>query len=297
MVNYRRLEETQDDFSSAMARHSGDETRVYKTVGDEKLRISLYYPQDYDPARRYPLLVCVHGGGWASRKVFPDQEEWAGDYLGFLARRYAERGCLCASIDYRLMRGDGKTPGYELIDLYEDCADAADYLRAHADELGIDRQRTAVLGESAGGYLAAALVTLPIRDHSFFKTAILANPITDLFDPRWGARVADESAHPVLSALSGPEKRALLSPVCHITEETCPTLLLHGACDGVVFPFHALKYHDLLAACGREARLELIENTGHAFMLAEYVLEGGRSLSALECGVRAIDEWLAARGF
>lgn len=126
MVNYRRLEETRDDFSSAMARHSGDETRVYKTVGDEKLRISLYYPRDYDPARRYPLLVCVHGGGWASRKVFPDQEEWAGDYLGFLARRYAERGCLCASIDYRLMRGDGKTPGYELIDLYEDCADAAD---------------------------------------------------------------------------------------------------------------------------------------------------------------------------
>ena len=81
------------------------------------------------------------------------------------------------------------------------------------------------------------------------------------------------------------------------TQETCPTLLLHSACDGVVFPFHALKYHDLLAACGREARLELIENTGHAFMLAEYVLEGGRSLSALECGVRAIDEWLAARGF
>ena len=89
MVNYRRLEETRDDFSSAMARHSGDETRVYKTVGDEKLRISLYYPRDYDPVRRYPLLVCVHGGGWASRKVFPDQAEWAGDYLGFLARRWS----------------------------------------------------------------------------------------------------------------------------------------------------------------------------------------------------------------
>ena len=99
MVNYRRLEETRDDFSSAMARHSGDETRVYKTVGDEKLRISLYYPRDYDPARRYPLLVCVHGGGWASRKVFPDQEEWAGDYLGFLARRYADNaGRLTAAL-------------------------------------------------------------------------------------------------------------------------------------------------------------------------------------------------------
>ena len=297
MVHYRRLEETWEDFSAAMARHSGDETRIYKTVGDEALRISLYYPPAYEPARRYPLLALVHGGGWASRRVFPDQAEWAGDYLGFLARRYAERGCLCASIDYRLMRRDGQQAGYELIDLYEDCADAADYLSAHADMLGIDPQRTAVMGESAGGYLAAALVTLPLRDHSFFKTAILANPITDLFDPRWGARVAEESAHPVLAELSGPEKRALLSPVCQITEETCPTLLLHGACDSVVFPFHALKYHDLLAACGREARLDLIENTGHAFMLGEYVQENGRSLSALECGVRAMDEWLAARGF
>lgn len=297
MVNDRRLEETREDFSRDMARHSGDETRVYKAVGGEKLRISLYYPQDYDPARRYPLFVFVHGGGWASRKVFPDQAEWAGDYLGFLARRYAGRGCLCASIDYRLMRGDGQQAGYELIDLYEDCADAVDYLRAHADEMGVDKQRTAVLGESAGGYLAAALVTLPIRDYSFFKTAILVNPITDLFDPRWGARVAEESAHPVLAELSGPEKRALLSPVCHITEENCPALLLHGACDSVVFPFHALKYHDLLAACGREARLDLIEDTSHAFLLGEYMQESGKPLSALECGVRAIDEWLAARGF
>ena len=195
------------------------------------------------------------------------------------------------------MRGDGRQADYELIDLYEDCADAVEYLRAHTDELGVDVRRTAVLGESAGGYLAAALVTLPLREHSFFRTAILANPITDMFDPRWGSRVADESAHSMLAGLSAPEKRALLSPVCHITAETCPTLLLHGACDGVVFPFHALKYHDLLSACGREARLDLIENTGHAFLLGEYMLECGKPLSALECGVRAMDEWLAARGF
>ena len=297
MVNYRRLGAAREDFSAAMARHSGDETRVYKTVNGEPLRIALYYPPDYDPARRYPLLALIHGGGWASRKTFPDQDAWSGDYLGFLARRYAERGCLCASVDYRLMCGDGQQAGCELIDLYEDCADAADYLRAHMDELRADPQRTAVLGESAGGYLAAALVTLPLREHSFFRTAILINPITDLFDPRWGARVAEESAHTALAGLSGPQKRALLSPVCHITPETCPALLLHGARDGVVFPFHALKYHDLLAACGREARLELIEDTDHAFMLGEYMLENGKPLSALDCGVRAIDEWLAARGF
>lgn len=75
MVSYRRLEEARENFSTAMTRHGGDETCVYKTVSAEKLRVSLYYPQDYDPARRYPLLVLIHGGGWTSRKVFPDQAE------------------------------------------------------------------------------------------------------------------------------------------------------------------------------------------------------------------------------
>ena len=293
MIRHMELPCTAMDFSHDIICHSGDRNVAYKEVNGQELLLSLFEPPEYGAERLYPLLVLVHGGGWQGRKVFPDQPDWAGDYLGFLARHYAERGWICACIDYRLMRENGQAAGYELIDLYEDCADAVAWLKSHAAELRIDLTRTAVLGESAGGYLAAALITLPMGDPAFFKSAILVNAITDLSDPRWGARIAACSAHPLLKEKSKAEKIALLSPTSHITAQTCPTLLLHGEQDGVVFPFHSLKFYNLLSACGVKTELDFIANTSHAFLLAEYMQEHHTPLYAASVAVAQIDAWLA----
>lgn len=290
------MEQSAEDFlGSSIVRHSGDRLLKYKEVNGQELLISLYEPLEYDPGQKYPLLVFLHGGGWHSRKIFHDQSGWAGDYLGFLARHFANQGCLCASIDYRLLRKNGQETGYELIDLYEDCVDAVSYLKTHASEIGIDEKRTAVLGESAGGHLAAALVTLPMGNPSFFHTAILVNAITDLSDPRWSRFIAENSSHPLLKGKSMPEKIQLLSPAMQIGAHTCPTLLLHGTEDSVVFPFHACKFYDLLRACGAEARLDWITKTNHAFLLAEFMMESHTSLQSALTGVRAIEEWLEKR--
>lgn len=295
MICHIALPEEEMDFSAEIARHSGDRSLVYREVNGQKLLISLYEPPGYDAAGSYPLLMLVHGGGWEGRKVFEDQADWAGDYLGFLGRYFAGRGWLCASVDYRLMREKGQAAGYELIDLCEDCAQAAAYLGRHARELGVDLARAAVLGESAGGYLAAALTTLPLGQQAFFKAAVLVNAITDLSDPKWGQRAAVHSAHPLLEGKGRAEQIELLSPVAHLTGRTCPALLVHGEEDTVVSPLHSLKYHDRLEAAGVQAQLDLIEQTDHAFLLAEYARERGVSLRAASLAVRRIENWLNER--
>lgn len=276
-------------FSSEVARHSGDETRVFKTVGGAPLLLSLHYPADYDPARQYPLFVFVHGGGWQGRKVFGDQAEWSGDYLGYLARYYAERGWLCAGIDYRMMRKKGQIAGYEMMDLFEDCMDALEYLKDHAGELGADLTRAVVLGESAGGHLAGMLAT----QTDFFTTAVLVNPVTDLSDPKWNGYLPKQPAHPALRGVSAAEIEKLFSPVCHVRSDLCPILLLHGAADSVVNPQHARAFHDRMLECGNEAELHLIEDTNHAFLLVEYMQELGNAPDAAGIAVDLIDEWLA----
>ena len=103
MILHESDSRAQCDFAPEIAAHSGDESVVYKRVGQEPLYLSLYFPPHGGQDGMRPILLLVHGGGWRGKKVFPEQPHWMGDYLGFLARYYAEQGYFCASIDYRLL--------------------------------------------------------------------------------------------------------------------------------------------------------------------------------------------------
>jgi len=278
------------DFSWEIAHHSGDRRIGYKTVQGEELFISLFLPDEYEKRQDWPLLVLIHGGGWMDRRIFLDQDGWNGDYQGYIARHFAKRGWLCASVEYRLARDKGQSAHYELMDTVDDCVDAVKYLRDHQKEMGFDENRTAVTGESAGGHLAGMLAAWGAPD--FFKTAVLVNPVTDFSDPRWKAYVAESSAQPLLKDRSMAEKIACLSPTSYLSEKTCPTLLLHGEADQAVAPFHSVKYHDILQQAGVETQLHLMEGTDHAFLLADYMNELGRSLNAAAIGISVMETWL-----
>ena len=91
-------------------------------------------------------IVHIHGGGFlggAAAAVEPLHRPLV-----------AELGCVLASIDYRLAP-ETRFPG-----AIEDCYAALAWLFAHAGELGVDAARIGVMGESAGGGLAAALALL-----------------------------------------------------------------------------------------------------------------------------------------
>lgn len=243
------------------ARHSADRCITYKRVDDEEIRIGYYFPANMEQGKSYPAIFLIHGGGWSFHMIFSDQEQWSGDYLGFLGRYYADHEFVAVSIDYRLMKGEGQEPGYGIENCYEDCYDAVKYVLDHAKENGIDLERMYLLGESAGGYLAAALVTLSRGSRksfkSLFKRVFLINPIIDLKDPKWGRFIKDE------------EKEAL-SPLYHVEKELSRTLLFHGEDDITVDIEHSKAFYVKLQKIGVSSEIHIMEKTKHAFLLAEY---------------------------
>ena len=123
-----------------------------KLVGD------LYLPKGLDKA---PVLVGVHGGGWqiGDRKFYT---HW-GSYL-------ARNGYAVFAVEYRLMQpGFNTYPG-----AVYDVKAAVQFVRAKAGELGIDADRIALMGDSAGAHLSA-LVALA-GDEQKFSTEYRNDP-------------------------------------------------------------------------------------------------------------------------
>lgn len=271
MKNVYPLEAQQLDFDSQILRHTADKTVTYKTVWGEDIHLCYFYPPT-PSAEVLPAIILVHGGGWASRKIFPDQNGlWQGDYLGYLARYYADNGYVCACIDYRLSREEGQCPNYQLIDCYDDCADAMDYILAHAAEDRIDTEHVYIIGESAGGHLAGMLACLYPNGDFRFRTAFLYNSVLDLADcPVWTQRVPVHTEHPALKNLSLRQRAEYLSPVHQAHNALCPVVLIHGQSDTTVNLYHSERMYDSLEKLGVMCDLHIIEETSHAFLLAEY---------------------------
>lgn len=96
--------------------------------------------------RPFPVLLWLHGGGYVMGS--------ADEQYSTLKSIVLAIGCAAVAVDYRLAP-ETPHPGP-----LEDCYAALQWLFTHADELGIDPERIAVGGSSAGGGLAAALALL-----------------------------------------------------------------------------------------------------------------------------------------
>src|SRR5438067_9711157 len=106
----------------------------------ERQKLDLFLPPDVSGP--LPLVLWVHGGGWENGRKEQNPA------LPFLAKGYA-----VAATNYRLSQ-HAVFPAQIL-----DCKNAVRYLRAHAQEYGLDPDRFGVWGASAGGHLVALLGT------------------------------------------------------------------------------------------------------------------------------------------
>lgn len=230
---------------------------TYKTVGTQELKLFVYAPPAADAGKvvSRPAVVFIHGGGWGAGK--PD--------LFFPHCRYfAARGWVAIAVQYRLTA----QPGVTVFECVADVKSAMRWMRAHAAELGIDPQKIAVAGDSAGGHLAAALGLLPglddpaddLKVSARPDAMILYNPVIDLTPPD-GWRHLDPKLKP---------RAAELSPMDHVTAGAAPTLLIHGTADDVTPYEWAVRFNDVMKKAGNKIQFETLQGKKHAFIIPGY---------------------------
>ena len=155
-------------------KYAYDQVEVYKKTEQRDLKISFLYPDNWKDRTDWPLVVFFHGGGWNSGAI--------GQFTPY-AQYFAEKGMVCALVEYRLKEKDGTDPIASLMD----AKSAIRYLKAHHTGYHIDPEKIVASGGSAGGHLAAAVELVrdfndPEDDLSIdtrIAALVLFNPVVD----------------------------------------------------------------------------------------------------------------------
>lgn len=202
---------------------------VYGKVGERELKLDLAMPSGDAKAR--PLVICLHGGGWR----LGNKKELRNWLEGL-----AESGYVAASVGYRL------APDHVFPAQIEDCKTAVRFLRANSEKYGINKERVAAMGWSAGGHLAC-LLGLTTPDDGFegtlhAKESSKVQAVIDYFGPTDLSGYAKDAAaqRGMLGPFIGakfdekPEAHVKASPIKYVRAGAPPFLVLHGTKDWIV---------------------------------------------------------------
>ncbi|CAM8672787.1 alpha/beta hydrolase [Sphingobium sp.] len=254
----------------------------------------------YRPAAQagpLPLILYIHGGGWANGHT--RQSGAFSDFPAVLADLSA-RGYVVASLEYRLSK---EAPFPAAID---DVRTAIRFLRANAARFGLDGGKVAVWGGSAGGQLAA-LAALQCGGAPTGEDK--SNPgQSDCVQAGAGwYGVYDFATMP--QAIAGAENAYLdcvkpdcpadrvraASPAAHVDAKDPPMLLIHGTDDKVVPAAQSQQLAATLKAANVPVTLEIIPGVGHSWIGADAAATRAASLRALDLTFRFFDTQLKGR--
>jgi acetyl esterase/lipase len=261
----------------------GAHERIYRSIDGVDLRLYIFEPQGHVATDRTPAVVFFFGGGWnnGSPAQFLEQSK----YL-------ASRGMVAIAADYRVASRHG-VKGYQCV---EDAKAAMRWVRAHAGELGIDPNRIAAGGGSAGGHLAAATATLPLYDDpagaksvSVIPNAlVLFNPVTVLAPAQ--ANGKSHEPPPMQDRFGAPPES--VSPYHNIGSNPPPTILFHGKADSMVRYTTAEMFCEKMIASGGRCELVGYDGKNHGFF--NYGRDGNQ---AYVDTVRRMDRFFVALGW
>ena len=231
---------------------------AYAGDGNPRRRLVLALPARATVEVPLPLVVCIHGGGWRSG----DHRAAIAELMGYAASgRYA-----VASIGYRLS-SEAIWPAQ-----LDDCRAALRWIHDHADRIGIDRDRIAVFGRSAGGHLAAMLAVRP-------DPPVRVRAAVDYYGPTDLLVMQAQAPEGVVidhDAADSPESRLVgaavqsrpgvardASPINFVDADDPPMLVIHGRRDRLV-PFRqSVEFAQAIRDAGGPVTLLAVEDGGH----------------------------------
>ena len=220
---------------------------TYRKVDSTELKLWIF--GESDPKSPKPAIVFFFGGGWSGGT--PEQFESQ-------ARYFAKRGMIAITADYRVK----SRHGVQVVECVKDAKAAIAWVRENAQRLGIDPNKIAASGGSAGGHLAAATGTISgLGSDERPNAMILFNPAATL------APIAgwEPSGEGDLSVKRFGVEAQVISPAHHIGAHTPPTLILHGKKDTTVPYDSVVAFESVMKKAERPCKLVGYEGEGHGF--------------------------------
>lgn len=231
---------------------SNKEFFKFSTPDDVELNGWMIKPQNFDPGRKYPVLMFVYGG--------PGSQTVKNQYDGantFWYQVLANKGYIVVSVDNRGTgaRGrDFRTVTYQQLGKYEtqDQIHAANYLKGLPY---VEKNRVGIWGWSYGGYMSSLALT---KGADVFKLAIAVAPVTNwrfydsIYTERY-MRTPQENA-------DGYDDN---SPINHVKKMKGRYLLVHGSADDNVHVQNTMRMIDALVQADKQFDLFIYPDKNH----------------------------------
>ena len=230
----------------------------WKSQDGAEIEGVLIKPADFDPAKKYPLLVVIHGGPTGIDRpalLTPDARYYPSDI-------WAARGALILKVNYRGSAGYGER--FRQLNVGNlGVGDAWDVLSGvdHLIKQGwVDAARVGSMGWSQGGYISAFLTTSTDR----FKAISVGAGISN-----WATYYYNTDITPFTIQYLGkdpaedPAIYAKTSPMTHIKQAKTPTLIQHGENDRRVPIANAYELRQGLEDRGVKAEMIVYKGFGH----------------------------------
>jgi uncharacterized protein (TIGR03067 family) len=226
-------------------------TYTYKKTKQTDLGIHVHFPEDWKEGDKRPSIVFFFGGGWA--EAFPRHFLLEAEHL-------ASRGMVAIRADYRVKALHGVTPDQ----CVEDAKSAIRWVRQNAQRLGVDPDRIAAAGDSAGGHIAACTACCTgleaagenLKTSSRPDALILYEPALR-FHGEGYANLLDDREEALAESIT---------PLMHMKEGLPPTFLIYGKDDGF-FP-HGEEFLKRSKEIGNPAEMYVIPGVTHGGIYA-----------------------------